>query len=97
MKDKDVLAQLATPYIEQGGYRGAGFDDPRLLTRAPQSLAERLAGSADNKSSDRSGEITVSVNVSAAPGLNVQAEAKSKTPGLSVRSDAGRSMNGTGH
>jgi hypothetical protein len=82
------------------GYRGAGFEDPRLLTRradaAPQSLAERLAGKTPATAREElKGEIIV--RVTGAPGLGVQAETKSSNAGVQLRSDVGTSMRGAGH
>lgn len=75
----------------QQGYRGRGFDDPRV-----KSLQDRLTPVADMPllSQELKGEIVV--RVSPAPGVNVQAEARSNSPRIPMRAAVGQTMTGAG-
>lgn len=98
-KRPDLPAQVQSQADGAAYHRGAGFEDPRLLNRGnagTQSLADRLAGRTTATAREElRGEIIV--RVSAAPGLNVQAETKSSTAGVPLRADVGATMHGTGH
>jgi hypothetical protein len=67
---------------EPGAYRGAGFDDPRLLTRfdTPQSMADRLRDGPRAAAQPQDSKTEITVRVVAASGTSAQAEV-SKTSG----------------
>jgi hypothetical protein len=78
------------------GYRGRGFDDPRLIGAATAS--ERLGsatGALPLLQQDLKGEILV--RVTGAPGLNVEAETKTSNPRIPFRAQLGQSMVGPGY
>jgi hypothetical protein len=68
----------------------------RMRAGAPQSLADRLGTGTSSLQlqQELKGEITV--KVTGAPGLNVQAEAKTNNPRVPMRASMGQSMNGSG-
>ena len=76
------------------GIRGQGFNDPRLLGGAKDG-ANAAAFEQSLRATEVKGEIFV--RVSAAPGLNIQAETKGPSSGVQMRADVGRTMMNAGH
>ena len=78
------------------GARGKGYADPRIVTpESTQGIGDRLAITNMLQRDELKGEIMV--RISAAPGLNVQAETKSNSPRIPFRTDVGQTMMGAGH
>lgn len=81
----------------RGGYRGKGFDDPRILGRgveATPSLSERLglpAGQPFMPAAPPTLNGEVKVTIIAPPGFQAQTETRSNNPNIPFRADAGRS------
>jgi hypothetical protein len=92
----DELEVLRNGDRMRQGYRGRGFDDPRLIGAATAS--ERLGsatGALPLLQQDLKGEIVV--RVTGAPGLNVEAETKTSNPRIPFRAQVGQSMVGAGY
>lgn len=97
--DEDIATlrrQDAERKAAEGGYRGKGFNDPRILGRGPAAtptLSERLGLPPGQPfmpaAPTLNGEI--SVKIIAPPGFQAQTETRSSNPNIPFRADTGRS------